>query len=115
MFSDYKEKPIYIKTKELYKLCIQATKKHKMPYSLKDQFERSCLSILLNFVEGYGRFHKKDKKQFYLISRGSLNEVIACFDLIRFHGDLSEEESSRFNCLTDQIAKMLSGLINSQK
>ena len=39
------------------------------------QFTRSADSIAANIAEGYGRFHFKDKRNFYYHSRGSLTET----------------------------------------
>ena len=73
------------------------------------------MSIILNFSEGYGRFHKNDKKQFYIHSRASLNEVVTCFDLIQIHTNLDIEQIEKFDLLTKEIYKMISGLINTLK
>ena len=114
MFSDFKNKEIYKKSKELYALVNSVLSK-EIPYSLKDQILRASISINLNFAEGYGRFHKKDKKQFYVNARASLNEVSACFDLFQIHVELSKEVIDKFNFLAEELSKMLSGLINSMK
>ena len=46
-------------------------------YFLADQLKRASLSIVANIAEGSGRWHNKDKKNFYYISRGSLFECVA--------------------------------------
>jgi len=114
MHSDFKNKPIYIKAKELYVLINKAVS-NKTPYALKDQILRSAISIILNFSEGYGRFTNNDKKNFYIIARASLNETIACFDLLSLHETISETKTRTFELLTVELQKMLSALINSQK
>jgi len=38
------------------------------------QFTRAGDSIAVNISEGYGRFHYKDKRNFYFHARGSLSE-----------------------------------------
>ena len=114
MFDDFKSKSIYQKSKHLYSILVNLVDK-PVPYALKDQILRASISIILNFSEGYGRFHKNDKKNFYINARASLNEVVACFDLIQIHVDVSEENKTIIELLFDEIAKMLSGLINSLK
>jgi four helix bundle protein len=114
MFDDFKTKEIYIKAKELYSL-INRNLSDKIPYILHDQITRAAISIILNFPEGYGRFTKNDKKHFYITARGSLNEVVACFDLVQLHEQISEEDIKQFDILVEELSKMLSGLINSQK
>ena len=73
------------------------------------------MSIVLNFAEGYGRYSNNDKKHLYIMARASLNETIACFDLITIHNDIDQSTVGIFNSRTECLAKMLSGLINSQK
>ena len=114
MHSDFKDKAIYIKSKEFYTLIARLTD-DEVPYALKDQITRSAISIVLNFSEGYGRFHKNDKKQFYITARASLNETIACFDLIQVHKTVPSEIQKQFADLAEEVSKMLSGLINTLK
>jgi four helix bundle protein len=80
---------------------------------LTDQLRRAALSISLNIAEGSGRWHKGDKRQFYLIARGSAYECVPILDLLRrkklvddqLHVDLKNE--------VDAIAKMLTKLVQS--
>jgi four helix bundle protein len=39
------------------------------------QFVETAYSIAANISEGYGRFHFKDKRNFFYHARGSLNET----------------------------------------
>ncbi len=86
-----------------------------IPRPLKDQILRAAISIILNFSEGYGRFTKNDKKHFYITARASLNETATCFDLILLHKQIDKERTAKFNNLVEELSKMISGLINSQK
>lgn len=47
-------------------------------YGLISQDRRASLSIMLNYVEGYGRMKDGVKKNFYEISFASLKESIYC-------------------------------------
>jgi len=40
-------------------------------FGLCSQLRRSAISISLNLAEGFGKYHKKDKKCFYQIARSS--------------------------------------------
>jgi len=50
--------------------------KGKASFSLLDQLSRATLSVSLNIAEGSGRWHKKEKKQFLRISKGSVFEIV---------------------------------------
>ena len=47
----------------------------KEDYSLTSQIRRSALSIPANIAEAFGRYHKKDKINFYYYARGSITET----------------------------------------
>ncbi len=65
---------------EFYESC----QKVKLPTgAIKNQFERSSLSIVLNLAEGVGRISSKDRKKFYVIAMGSLRETICLLTILR--------------------------------
>jgi len=47
----------------------------KETYSLIDQMRRCAISITSNIAEGFSRQGKKEKLQFYYVSKGSLTEL----------------------------------------
>ena len=49
---------------------------------LSDQLNRASLSIAANIAEGNGRFTKADRKNFFGIARGSVQE---CVPLMEFN------------------------------
>ena len=57
---------------------------------MKNQFQRACLSIVLNLAEGSAKSSNKDRRKFYEISLGSLREVQAILTLIN-HQKLMKE------------------------
>jgi four helix bundle protein len=60
-----------------------------------------------------GKFASNDKKNFYLISRGSVNECVAILRILKLQNIITpvyfEDVYSEFL----EIGKMLSGLINN--
>ncbi|MCB9307873.1 MAG: four helix bundle protein [Lewinellaceae bacterium] len=44
-------------------------------FGWRGQFADAADSIAANIAEGYGRFHYKDKRNFYYMARGSLSET----------------------------------------
>ena len=51
--------------------------------NIKDQLRRASLSIVLNIAESTSRFSDADKRNFYVVARGSLIECIAVLDLLK--------------------------------
>jgi len=79
---------------------------------LVDQLNRAALSIATNLAEGNGRFTKPDRKNFFTIARGSVQECVPLLEVARRRSlvDKSKHETLRQDLET--IAKMISGLIN---
>jgi four helix bundle protein len=80
-------------------------------YFLTDQLNRASLSIATNIAEGNGRFTKKDRKNFFIISCGSARECIPLMEIARRKGLIEESAVSDFRNPLEVIAKMISGLI----
>ncbi|GIW64684.1 MAG: hypothetical protein KatS3mg092_0617 [Patescibacteria group bacterium] len=96
-------------TKKTFKLTLDFPQKFQ--YSLGDQLRRSCLSIVLNIVEGGARLSQKEKKQFLNIAFGSLKETKY---LLYFSNDLRLIKKEDFEKLVDEInhlAKLIYGLL----
>ncbi|MFM7923837.1 MAG: four helix bundle protein, partial [Planctomycetaceae bacterium] len=79
---------------------------------LADQLNRSALSISANIAEGNGRFIKPDRKNFFGIARGSVQECVPLLELARRRGLLTADHHEALKSQLAEIARMLSGLIN---
>jgi four helix bundle protein len=80
-----------------------------------DQWKRASLSILLNIAEGAGRQAKNDKKHFYTIARGSLNECVALLDLAFALEIINKDDFHRLHQEYEKASKMLYSLYRSVK
>jgi four helix bundle protein len=106
---------------DVYKLALDLAEKvrcatksfPKGEWHLVDQFRRAAMSIPLNIAEGAGRYHPRDKKQFYWIARGSCFECIPIVDLCLRAGILNGETRGNLRGELERVAKMLTGLIRS--
>ena len=106
--------PVYLKSEAVLVKLHEILKNKAIDKDLKDQLRRASTSILLNIAEGSGKFAKNDKKNFYLISRGSVNECVAILRILRLQKLIDESVYIQvYNDMT-VIGKMLSGLINAQ-
>lgn len=79
---------------------------------LVDQLNRASLSIAANIAEGNGRFTKPDRKHFFGITRGSVQECVPLLELALRRKLLSEESHKQLKANLEEISHMLSGLIN---
>jgi four helix bundle protein len=82
-------------------------------YFLIDQLNRAALSIATNIAEGNGRFTVRDRKNFFGIARSSVQECIPLLELAHRRGLIDSPSDLRFKSDLEEIAKMISGLINA--
>ena len=78
---------------------------------LSDQLNRAALSIAASIAEGNGRFTKPDRKNFFGIARGSVQECVPLLELARRRRLLTDEQYTALKGDLEEIARMLSGLI----
>jgi len=115
---DFENLDVYKKAKELNKdiLIFLKEKENKLVDSyIKGQLRRASISIVINIAEGSGKFSKADKRNFYIIARGSVYECVSLFEIIQEENQISKEKFQYFYQKLETISKMLLGLINSQK
>jgi four helix bundle protein len=79
---------------------------------LADQINRAALSIATNLAEGNGRFTKPDRRNFFTIARGSVQECVPLLEVSRRRGLIDESKHAELRQELEVIAKMVSGLIN---
>ena len=88
---------------------------HSFPrgyFFLADQLNRAALSIAANIAEGNGRFTKADRRNYFGIARGSVQECVPLLELARRQGLLKPEPHEQLKSDLEEVARMLSGLIN---
>ena len=77
MFKTFKEMPIWQRAmdtaEEIHNLTGNLPRSED--YGFTSQIRRSALSISANIAEAFGRNHKRDKINFYYVSRGSATET----------------------------------------
>ncbi len=78
---------------------------------LANQLNRAALSIPANIAEGNGRFTKADRKNFFIIARGSAQECVPQLEVSRRCQLINESQHEELKSELEVIAKMLSGLI----
>lgn len=77
------------------------------------QLSRASLSIVLNIAEGTSRFSKADKRNMYVISRGSAFECVAALDCLLDEEVISQEQFREFYGKADELSRMLFKMIGN--
>jgi len=81
-------------------------------FSLGEQIRRAALSISTNIAEGTGREGEKESKHFFNIAKGSVYEVVSLLYIMQSRGYIAEKDYDALYGQCDEIAKMLSGILN---
>jgi four helix bundle protein len=81
-------------------------------YFLVDQLNRAALSIATNLAEGNGRFTKPDRRNFFTIARGSVQECIPLLEVAKRRGFINDSAQTKLKSDLEEISRMISGLIN---
>jgi len=110
----YRQLLIYQKArllvKEVYQVSAKVPKSEN--HGLISQVNRATVSVVLNIVEGHRR--RKSQKEFIrflTIADGSLAEVEACLDLIRYLDFITQDEYQHVELLRSEVAIMLTAFI----
>jgi four helix bundle protein len=94
------------------KVTILSEKFPRGYYFLTDQLNRAALYIATNIAEGNGRFTKADRKNFFTIARGSVQECVPLLELALRREFIREKDFVELKAELEILAKMVSGLIN---
>lgn len=104
---------VYQKSVDLAEKVINLTDEFpKGYYFLTDQLNRAILSISTNIAEGNGRFTKADRRNFFIIARGSMQECVPLLEIAKRKQFISDVTLSDLLNQLETISKMISGLIN---
>jgi four helix bundle protein len=81
-------------------------------FFLANQLNRAALSIPANIAEGNGRFTKPERRNFFGIARGSVQECVPMLELSLRQGLIDPDRHQKLRADLEEISRMLSGLIN---
>lgn len=84
-------------------------------YGLTSQIRRAGVSIVLNFAEGWGRYNKKEKAQFYKIARASILECVAAVDIALRQNYIEIANYQKMLTESNEISKKLNALIKKME
>lgn len=108
---DFEKLEVYVKAKLINAKISSLLSEIRSDKVTHDQLRRASFSIMLNIAEGSGRFTKADKKNFYIIARGSVFECVAIMDYLRDQKAITGNDFSTFYGSLEEISKMLFSLI----
>jgi four helix bundle protein len=103
-FPVYKDTLVFIS--EVKQFTKSAFPKNEQ-FGLTSQLWRALDSIILNIAEGTDKYSHFDFSRFLNQALGSLNEVVACFDIALLNKYLSKANHSEFLEKADKLYRQL--------
>ena len=82
-------------------------------FGITSQLNRAAVSVPANIAEGWGREISKNYLQFLRTSRGSIMEVQTLLIISKNLNYISEEKFEVLRSKTEEVGKILQGLIKS--
>lgn len=115
MSESFEDLVVWQKAMELVTNVYAASKnfpKEEM-FGLTSQLRRAAASVPANIAEGKGRLTQNDYRHFLGTARGSLLELRTHIRIAQNLNYLSPEKASDLVQATDQVGRLLNGLIDS--
>ncbi len=110
---NFRQLKAWQRSHELVVAVFEEVKKLDRYDPLRNQIERSAISITSNIVEGFGRQSLQDKKHFYTVARGSAYELQNQLILARDTHKITEHAYTELDNLSLNSVKLLHGLLRS--
>ena len=109
---DFEKLEVYKKARDFNKVIrAKILSSSELDQPTRSQLSRAALSIMLNIAEGAGRFTKPDKRNFYVIARGSIFECVAICDFLLDDRIIASSKYDEIYGMAEEISKMLYAMI----
>jgi four helix bundle protein len=112
VFQKFEDIIAWQKGQDLAVLAYEVFSKNK-DFDFKDQICRASVSVSNNIAEGFDRSSDKDFTRFLYISMGSNSEVRSMLHLAKRLKYIDESEYNKMYLLSNEIGRLLRGLIKS--
>jgi four helix bundle protein len=116
-YSSFEDLPVWKEAKELAVLIYKLTSCGKIykDFGLKDQVQRSAVSISSNIAEGFERGSKQEFIQYLYIARGSCGELRSQLHIAKDIGYFESKEFNKIHNLSLKVSKQINGFIEYLK
>ena len=108
---DFQKLEVYQKAKNFNKEIRILLQTEELDRNTTDQLRRASFSIMLNIAEGSSRFGNRDRKNFLVISRGSVFECASILEFLVEMNQVNTEIYNRLYNILEELSKMLFALI----
>src|SRR5512137_795709 len=110
---DFQKLDVYQKSKIFCKEILSILDDKKFDRVTNDQLRRASFSMMLNIAEGTSRFSNKDRKNFFVVARGSTFECVAIMEYLLETKEIDQNTFADYENKLEEISRMLFGLIRN--
>jgi four helix bundle protein len=111
---DFEKLDVYQKAKAFNKIVYQYLKSNRLiDTTTRNQLRRASFSVMLNIAEGSSRFSSADRRNFYVIARGSIFECVAIFEFMKDEGLLTDELYVNLYANSEEMSEMIYAMIKN--
>jgi four helix bundle protein len=110
---EFQNLTLYKKAKEFHNATKFIVAQKNLKSFEKDQLSRASFSVVLNIAEGSGRFSKKDRQNFFVITRSSVFECVAILDILKDNGIISHNDYEKLETKADELSRILYAMIKN--
>ncbi len=110
---DFQKLEVYKKAKTFHRSCKKLIAEHAFDKYVNDQLSRASFSVILNIAEGSGKFSKRDRRNFFVISRASIFECVAALDVIHDDQLISDQEFTELQLQADEISRIMFAMVRN--
>ena len=111
---DFQKLIVYGRAKEFAAEMHTLIRSIKLDRVINDQLKRASLSIVLNIAEGCSRMSNRDRRNFFIISRGSVFECVAILehlqDIKRLEGNYCQGQFKQLEGLSKMLLRLIKNL-----
>lgn len=104
-FDEQLKRKMHVFAKGVYRVSKQFPADER--FGMTSQIRRAALSVPLNYIEGYARFKRGVKLQFFEIAYGSLKETKYLLYFAESEDYMSQQDYKKLFDLSEEIGKML--------
>jgi four helix bundle protein len=80
---------------------------------IRNQLGRASLSVMLNIAEGSAKFSVKDRRNFYIIARGSVFECASIISFLHNEGEIADDFKNDLYTSFEEISRILYTMIKN--
>ena len=85
----------------------------KGQWTVGDQFKRAAMSIATIIAEANGEWYSHERKDFYMITRGSAYDCLPLLELCRQRNLIEDSVYENFKTEVDVLARMMTQLVQT--